>query len=87
MLVFLIGVTIGVYQAVRQHSFADGALSVVSLFFYSMPSFWFGIILLIVFWSYLGWFPSGRMDPAIWNTISHPTNFYVIDALIATDLT
>jgi peptide/nickel transport system permease protein len=49
----------------------------------SMPTFWLGIVLLIIFWSYLGWFPHGRSDPEIWNSIPHPTNFYTIDAILA----
>ena len=49
----------------------------------SMPTFWLGIVLLIIFWANLGWFPHGRSDPEIWNSIAHPTNFYVIDSLIA----
>jgi peptide/nickel transport system permease protein len=49
VLIFLIGVTIGVLQAVRQHRATDRVLSVVSLFFYSMPSFWLGLMLMLLF--------------------------------------
>ncbi|HEX7051243.1 MAG TPA: ABC transporter permease [Longimicrobiales bacterium] len=49
VLVFLLGIAIGVFQAVRQHSAVDSALSVTSLFFYSMPSFWLGLMLMLVF--------------------------------------
>ena len=49
VLIFLIGVTTGVFQAVRQHRAADRILSVVSLFFYSMPSFWLGLMLMLLF--------------------------------------
>ncbi len=48
VLTFVIGVAMGVYQAVRQHRPADRALSVVSLFFYSMPSFWLGLMLMLL---------------------------------------
>ena len=53
----------------------------------SMPTFWLGIVLLIIFWSYLGWFPHGRSSPEIWASIPHPTNFYTIDALLAGSVT
>ena len=49
VLVFALGILIGVIQAVRQYSFTDGILSVVSLFFYSMPSFWLALMLMLVF--------------------------------------
>lgn len=49
VLVFLGGVLIGMLQAVRQYSWLDKTLSVVSLFFYSMPSFWLGLMLVLVF--------------------------------------
>ena len=49
IIVFTIGVLIGILQAVRQYSWMDNILSVVSLFFYSMPSFWLGLMLMLVF--------------------------------------
>lgn len=49
VLVFLIGILIGVLQAVRQYSVFDSTSSVVSLFFYSMPSFWLALMLMLVF--------------------------------------
>jgi peptide/nickel transport system permease protein len=49
VLVFLIGMFIGVLQAVRQYSIFDSTSSVVSLFFYSMPSFWLALMLVLIF--------------------------------------
>jgi peptide/nickel transport system permease protein len=49
VLIFVLGVLTGVLQAVRQHRAADRILSVVSLFFYSMPSFWLGLMLMLLF--------------------------------------
>jgi peptide/nickel transport system permease protein len=46
---FVAGVLIGIVQSVRQYSFADQALSVIALFFYSMPSFWLALMLILVF--------------------------------------
>jgi peptide/nickel transport system permease protein len=48
-LAFLIGILVGVLQAVRQGSFLDSALSGVTLFFYSMPSFWLALMLILFF--------------------------------------
>lgn len=49
VLVFVLGVAAGTWQGVRQHSWADKIISVVSLFFYSMPSFWLGLMLMLLF--------------------------------------
>jgi peptide/nickel transport system permease protein len=46
---FVVGVLIGIVQAVRQYSLLDQALSFVALFFYSMPSFWLALMMILVF--------------------------------------
>lgn len=79
----LLGIKLGTFAAMRRNRLSDQLTSVFAVGGASMPSFWFGLILLIIFWAYLGWFPSGRSDPAIWASIAHPTNFYVIDSILA----
>lgn len=49
LLSFALGILTGVIQAVRQDTLLDGILSTVTLFFYSMPSFWLAIMLILVF--------------------------------------
>ena len=49
LLAFAIGILIGIVQAVRQYSLADQGLSVLALFFYSMPSFWLALMLILTF--------------------------------------
>ena len=49
VLAFLGGMALGVVQAVRKDSLLDSVLSVLSLFFYSMPSFWLAIMLILLF--------------------------------------
>lgn len=46
---FLIGILLGVLQAVRRGSALDSILSIVSLFFYSMPAFWLAIMMVLLF--------------------------------------
>lgn len=46
---FLLAIFIGVVQAARQHSLLDSVLSGVTLFFYSVPSFWLGYMLVLLF--------------------------------------
>ncbi|MFQ5505678.1 MAG: ABC transporter permease, partial [Planctomycetota bacterium] len=47
-LIFLLGVLIGIVQAVRQFSWPDVGLTFGSLFFYSMPSFWLALMLILL---------------------------------------
>lgn len=49
VLMFIAGILLGIVQAVRQYSLLDGFLSVSSLFFYSMPSFWLALMMMLIF--------------------------------------
>lgn len=49
VVIFAVGMLIGIVQAVRQYSLADNVLTFTALFFYSMPSFWFALMLILIF--------------------------------------
>ncbi|CAA9321596.1 MAG: Oligopeptide transport system permease protein OppB [uncultured Gemmatimonadetes bacterium] len=49
VVIFVVGMLIGIVQAVRQYSIADNVLTFLALFFYSMPSFWFALMLILIF--------------------------------------
>jgi len=57
----LAGALWGMISAVRARTSVDYAVTVVSLFGYSMPTFWLGLILILVFSLQLGWFPTMGM--------------------------
>lgn len=78
-----IGLWLGSYAGIRRNKFPDHMVRIVAVSGASLPLFWFGIVLLIVFWANLGWFPVGRSTAEIWESIAHPTGFYTIDALLA----
>ena len=64
--VFVIGATVGVLQAVRRHSLTDSLLSGLTLFLYSMPEFWLALMLMLIFSLKLRWLPSsGMIDPVM----------------------
>lgn len=49
VIIFVVGMLIGIVQAVRQYSIADNVLTFLALFFFSMPTFWFALMLSLVF--------------------------------------
>lgn len=81
-----LGISLGTFAATRRDRWADHLTRVLSVSGASMPTFWFGILVLIFFWAGLGWFPIGRSDSAVWASIDHPTGLYTLDAILAGDL-
>ena len=60
----LIGFTLGLIAAMKRHSRLDGAIQWVCYTLAATPAFWFGLLLLVVFAVWLGWFPIGMGIPA-----------------------
>src|SRR5690606_23646518 len=54
-----LGLTIGSIMAFFASRLPDRILSVLSLLFYSTPTFWIGLMLIVFFSVQLGWLPSG----------------------------
>jgi dipeptide transport system permease protein len=81
----VVGVPAGVLAAVKRNTFADYAVMGVSLTGYSMPIFWWALLLILFFSVQLGWTPvSGRI--AVEYDIPAVTGFMLIDALRAGDM-
>jgi peptide/nickel transport system permease protein len=63
----MIGVTVGIISATRQYSFLDNFSTGISLIGVSMPNFWQGLMLIIIFSVWLKWLPpSGFSTPLHW---------------------
>ncbi|HEX5727203.1 MAG TPA: ABC transporter permease [Longimicrobiaceae bacterium] len=81
VVIFVVGMLVGIVQAVRQYSLADNVLTVVALFFYSMPSFWFALMLILLFSlkaNQLGWplqFPASGMTSVGYEFLSTGEQF------------
>jgi peptide/nickel transport system permease protein len=58
----LIGVAIGSVMALNAGRWLDRVLSIASLVFYSVPGFWIGLMLIVLFSVELGWLPSGGAE-------------------------
>ena len=56
-----VGLALGIASAVRPNSPLDRLSAVASLFGASMPVFWLGIVLMVIFALWLGWLPASGM--------------------------
>lgn len=59
LIAILIALPLGIYTAIHQNTWKDTAGMVFALFGTSMPNFWLGLMLIIIFSLKLGWLPSG----------------------------
>lgn len=59
LIAILLGVILGSLMATFAGRIPDRLLSIFSLLFYSIPSFWIGLMLIVLFSVKLGWLPSG----------------------------
>jgi peptide/nickel transport system permease protein len=81
----VVGVILGVLSARLQGSPFDTLVRILSLTGVSLPSFWLALLLQVVFYRRLGWFPiTGRLDTTLRFThpIEHVTGFFLLDSLM-----
>jgi len=77
----LIGLPAGILSASKQYSVIDYASMGIAIFGISMPVFWLGIMLMLVFGIYLGWLPiGGRIDMLC--PLDRITGFMILDSII-----
>lgn len=80
----LIGLPLGILAATKKGTLTDHITMTGALVGYSMPVFWWGLILIVIFSGALGWTPvSGRIDFAY--TIPQYTGLFLLDAVVAGD--
>ena len=58
-----LGVPLGLYAGLRPHGFASKAIMAGSILGFSLPTFWVGLLLILVFAVQLGWLPSTGRGP------------------------
>jgi peptide/nickel transport system permease protein len=79
---FGLGITAGAWQAARAGRFADRALTAGSLLLWSLPTFWLGLLLLLVLGQWLHWFPVGGIsDPVLGGSLLDRLHHLALPAL------
>lgn len=81
----ILGILFGVISAVKQNSAYDYGSMVAALMGVSMPIFWLGLMMIILFSVILGWLPaSGRIS--IGMQPENITGLYLVDSLLTGDI-
>ncbi|MGJ3242481.1 MAG: ABC transporter permease [Opitutales bacterium] len=65
LLCTLLGLAAGIVMAIRQFSWTDRLLSLAVLAGISTPSFWLGLLFVLIFSIHLNWFPASGMLPVV----------------------
>ena len=82
ILAIVIGIPAGVIAAIKRGSFFDQSLMGIALVGYSLPIFWWGLLLIILFSGILQWTPvSGRISLLFY--FPPVTGFMLIDSLLS----
>ncbi|RIK34695.1 MAG: glutathione ABC transporter permease GsiC [Chloroflexi bacterium] len=71
LLAALVGIPAGIVSAARRYSALDYSITSFALFGVSMPSFWFAILLILLFSLYLGWLPASGYTPWSRGVVPH----------------
>ncbi|MBE7637087.1 ABC transporter permease subunit [Sneathiella sp. P13V-1] len=78
----LLGIPLGVIAAVKQNSWLDNLIRIISSSGVGLPMFWLGLMLQLYFGLQLGWFPLGGRLELMTDPPTTITGLYTIDALL-----
>jgi len=81
-----VGVLVGVLSASRPGTWLDAAGRLFGIISYSIPLFWLGMLLQLVFSVQLGWFPLGARFPLGETVPTSITGLYSVDSLLSGSL-
>jgi peptide/nickel transport system permease protein len=83
---FVVGITIGIISASKPNTSVEAGGRLFGVISYSLPIFWVGMLLQLVFSVNLGWFPLGGRFPATAPPPERILGLYTIDSLLHFDL-
>lgn len=88
LLAMVIGAWIGILGAIRRYSLFDSLATIGAMIALSIPTFWFGLVVIYVFSVGLGWLPAGNRytmgDGSFLNQVHHLIGPCIVLALVST---
>ncbi|MBO1347488.1 MAG: ABC transporter permease [Hormoscilla sp. GUM202] len=82
----ILGITVGAIAASRPNTILDAGSRLFGIITYSIPAFWAGMLLQLIFAVQLGWFPLGTRFSLALTPPAGPTGLYTIDSILAGNL-
>jgi peptide/nickel transport system permease protein len=82
----VVGIGVGMLSASNPDTPLDAGGRLFGILTYSVPLFWFGMLLQLIFSVQLGWFPLGARFPVTQSPPDGPTGIYSLDSLLHANL-
>src|SRR5205823_2887765 len=80
-----LAIPLGIVSAIKHRGIVDRLATLLAVLGISMPGFWIGLLLVLVFSVMLGWLPaSGRLEFRV--GLHEVTGFYLLDSLLTGNL-
>ena len=80
LMAIVIGLPLGLYAGLKPRSFTARTIMTLSIFGFSLPTFWIGLMLIMIFAVTLGWLPSNGRGPTTL-LLGIPVSFLSIEGL------
>ncbi len=80
LLSVVVGIPLGLLAGLRPHGFIGKTIMTVSILGFSLPTFWVGLMLIMLFAVKLGWLPAGGRGETV-SVLGVPLSFLTVDGL------
>jgi peptide/nickel transport system permease protein len=89
LIILIVAIPIGVFAAVRPHSWFDRGTTLFVFFGFAMPTFWLALLLMMLFGVYLDWLPISGLTSlgfrqfSLWHKITDLASHIAMPVLVA----
>ena len=84
-LIILTGILLGTLGAVRRDTAADHVTRVLAIVGFSLPTFWLGLLLMMIFYGFVGIFPPGALSTDVRNIVFSDPTYHAFTHVVTID--